>query len=275
MPLLDNASILDHGDLDNLFIINGSTLYCKYLPEIAQAVSTAQNVIWVQNDYTLPPPAAVSDAQSPFRLAFAKRKLVPHYWTTVLRNSAKTTLSRHINWNVLGFEPTAPRALLAHAAVLYYGAWRPHREAQVRALCGLAHTLGCAVAVSSTSKQFSTVPGALLRPPFRTEFYKEIGEYGLGLYMQDKRAATEDLCPATRFYEMLSVGLPMAFSPQCVNAMKWHGYDVREYVLTKPSDLERLITIRHDVAAEQSLWVGDFHSTLEANVKEAYDALNR
>jgi hypothetical protein len=176
---------------------------------------------------------------------------------------------------VLGFEPTAPRALLAHAGALYYGAWRPHREAQVRALCGLAHTLGRAVAVSSTSKQFSTVPGAQLRPPFRTEFYKEIGEYGLGLYMQDKRAATEDLCPATRFYEMLSVGLPMAFSPQCISAMRWHGYDVSEYVLTKPSDLDRLIAIRHDVADEQRLWVSDFLSTLNSKVKEAYAALNR
>src|SRR6266850_5946521 len=82
IPLHDDDDILKEGSLDKLFIINGSTLYCKYLEALSQSVTSASEVYWVQNDYTLPPPKSHSDAQSPFRKAFADRELVPHYWTT-------------------------------------------------------------------------------------------------------------------------------------------------------------------------------------------------
>ena len=267
VPIFDDDKILEGGDLDNLFIINGSTLYCKYLTEIAAAVERAANIFWIQNDYTLPPPAAESEAISPFRRAFAKRNLIPHYWTTCEKNARKTAKSAYVNWNVLGFAKNARRASLVSARTLYYGAYREGRkdafEAVYRAFEGLP------LAISSTSKKFSDRPDCLLISPFRDNLHLALSVYGMGIYIQDKKSIAGYTSPATRFYEMLSVGLPMVFTPDCVQTLDGYGYNVSSYVVT-PKTARELVENRVKIANEQSAWEEDFESKLADQVKELY-----
>lgn len=262
------------GAIKNLFLINGSTLYCKHLPAVADAVRRAENVVWVQNDYTLPPPKATSHAESPFRKAFNERGLVPHYWTTCKPNSAKTPKSAFINWNVLGAEYGRETAKLESNAIVYYGAWRPHREAVLQRCAALVTAAGHPLAVSSTSTAYQTVPGVVLVPPWRGgTLYGALDKYGAGLYLQDKKAAQEDLCPATRFYEMLSCGLPMLFCKEAVAPLSWHGIDVSQFVIDE-WDINAFLTQRGTIARQQDAWMRDFEGELRTNVTEAWNALN-
>jgi len=267
IPLYEDDKILEEGSLDCLFIVNGSTLYCKHLPAIGQAVRDAKRVIWVQNDYTLPPPLPESDAISPFRRAFADRKLVPDYWTTCENNVHKTPGSRWVNWNVLGYKVGLTRAPLGHRHGLYYGA---HRDGRVSAFEAIyAAFAGKPLHISSTSAQF---PDALRIAPFRADFYGSIRKYGVGIYCQDEKSIEGRTSPATRFYEMLSVGLPMVFLPDCVGTLAHYGYDVSEYVLT-PDTCFDLIEKRREIADEQQAWVKDFEGELATQVRYLYDRL--
>lgn len=264
IPLYDSDRILEERSLDRLFIINGSTLYCKYLEALSQSVTSASEVYWVQNDYTLPPPKSHSDAQSPFRKAFADRKLVPHYWTTCEQNASLTIKSRYVNWNVLGFNQTAHKAALTTVKGLYYGAYRDGREGAFEAI--YAAFAGLPLSISSTSLKF---PENLLIPPFRDDLYGSLSEFGVGIYAQDKKSIEGKTSPATRFYEMLSVGLPMTFLPDCVKTLSEYGYDVSPYVMTKDK-IGELIFNRKNIAEAQQKWVKDFEGNLATFVKGIY-----
>jgi hypothetical protein len=264
LPLYDDDSILTEGPWDHLFIINGSTLYCKCLPAIADAVCAAGDVYWVQNDYTLPPPAPVSNAESPFRRAFRDRALIPHYWTTCQSNAARTAKSTYLNWNCLGYAHAAPRAVLRSPVGVYYGAYRDNRARAFEAMYDMF--LPQQLRISSTSKKFR--PEYVI-PPFRDDIYGCLANYGWGIYAQDVKSAAGGHSPATRFYEMLSVGLPIFFMPGCVPTMASYGYNVSEYVLT-PVTADRLIEDRRMVSQEQRDWVKPFPIHLAASVREAY-----
>lgn len=267
VELLDGPQIADK-ELDVLFIVNGSTLFCKCLPELAKAVSTAREVVWVQNDYTLPPPKPESDAQSPFRLAFARRKLVPHYWTTCAENVSKTSKSGVVNWNCLGFSEQSCSAPLEADSWFYYGAFRERRIESFKYVDTIVNWK-----VSSTSKKFDDFPHARrMEPISRDRFYEELRQHGMGLYMQDDRSADKIHQPATRFYEMLSVGLPMTFTPDCVRTLAKYGYDVSPYVLTRES-AKTLMENRTEVAKKQTAWVQDFESQLRQRVDTLWGVL--
>lgn len=270
IPLFDDARIAEQ-PLDTLFIINGSTLYCKYLPEIAQAVTKARSVIWVQNDYTLPPPKAVSDAESPFRRAFADRGLVPDFWTTCGENAQRTPGSRRVNWNALGAFSTGQVARLACTHWLYYGAWRQNRERNFRRMAEEVAGGSFTLVISSTSNKFGDLPGKPeLVSPFRIHTDEHIASYGMGIYAQDDKSAAADHCPATRFYEMLSVGLPMAFTPDCVPTLRKYGYNVSPYALAHGAG-DSMMKCRKEIAAAQTgAWMRDFQGELAAQVLELW-----
>lgn len=264
IPLLDDERILQQGDLDNLFIVNGSTLYCKHLSEVAESVRGAKNVIWVQNDYTLPPPKDVSKAESPFRRAFADRKLVPHYWTTCEANAENTPKSGWVNWNSLAFKKGLIAPGLGLRKTIYYGAYREDRASSFSEMLSIADDLG--LEISSTSAKF---PADRLVPPFRGDLYASLAGYGMGIYAHDKKSRHGRHSPATRFYEMLSVGLPIAFMPDCVDTLGQYGYDVSPFVLSRHS-----LDKRWEWAEMQRAWRADFETRVARKVDSLYAALD-
>ncbi len=261
VELLDGPQIGDK-ELDVLFIVNGSTLFCKCLPQLAQAVTKAKEVVWVQNDYTLPPPKAESDAQSPFRKAFADRGLVPHYWTTCGEHQYATDKSALVNWNALGYIPDLPRAPLQNQTWFYYGAFREHRTDSFL----FVDRLLPAWIVSSTSKKFDQYAHVDRRDPIpQDHFHRILSTHGMGLYLQDYRSANKNHQPATRFYEMLSVGLPMVFTVDCVRTLAQYGYDVRDYALYEETKKE-MMDARKTVADQQARWVRNFEKEIQDQV---------
>jgi hypothetical protein len=90
--------------------------------------------------------------------------------------------------------------------------------------------------------------------------------------LQDKKSGQDYHSPANRFYEMLSVGLPMAFSKDCVKPFKTYGIDVAPYIVESEGEAQMFLLNRFGIAQEQAFWVRDFRSELTTAVKEAYES---
>jgi len=274
-PLTWKADVSDE-EVDTLFLVNGAFAFCKCLPELYKAVTTAKRIVWVQNDYTIVPPKNTGDAQSPFRKAFVDRKLAGlpdiDYWTTIEANATKTKGSAYINWNALTYEPWCAFATPKGKDVFYYGSYREKREPMFH-----KYLLpdGVRVKVSSPSDKFDALLKAkptLLEIMPKIEgagFYDELAKHGLGLYIDDPLSQREFHSPANRFYEMLSAGLCMAFAEESVPMLLKAGINVSDFVVDgTPAKYKRLLANLPEMqAAQQTMWSADYRRGLRKDLR--------
>ena len=277
-PLTYKGDVSDE-EVDTLFLVNGAFAFCKCLPELYKAVTTAKRIVWVQNDYTITPPKNTGDAQSPFRKAFVDRKLAGlpdiDYWTTIEPNATKTKGSAYINWNALTYDPDALQELTNPIKdVFYYGSFRENRTQMFRKYLSGKST---EVTVSSPRDKFREFfdlqksLGVACEPKIQSEFFhRELVQHGIGIYIDDEKSQREFHSPANRFYEMLSAGLPMVFSEESVHMLAKAQIFVGEFVTTgKDSEYKRMLKNRADIRErQQELWGGqNYRQALKAELK--------
>lgn len=287
IPLICGPEIEEQRDLDALFLVAGVFMYCRVLPQVAVAIEHAKHVFWVQNDYTIQPPLADGKAESPFRKAFRLRRMAgkpdTHFWTTMEKASQRTPLSAYLNWNSMAFEERlrTKNELLAALgkktpAVFYYGADRAGRQIYFdRYFKGQEAPL----VISSFSKSMmrynddATVIGAFPR----SIFFDELNLFSMGLYLEDRKSHQEFTSPATRFYEMLSVGMAMVFQPEAAPMLKKAGYDVTPYLVQRPRDLSAMLSEAPGMALAQWQAWGTLphHARLESAVLTEFDRVRK
>jgi len=264
LPLICGPEIANETDLDILFLVAGVFMYCRVLPEVAKAISTAKRVVWIQNDYTIRPPLSDGSAESPFRFAFRHRRMVGlpdvDYWSTMEANANMTPYSAYLNWNCMAYEGISDeqfrtnRAAM-HPAFFYYGADRAGRQIYFdRYFRGQAAPL----VISSFSKsmvRYAEDADVITAFP-RRSFFDSLAAYSAGLYLEDKKSHREFTSPATRFYEMLSVGMAMFFQPEALPMLHRAGFKVGPYVV-QPDGLVEALERAPQVAIEQrAAWAG-------------------
>lgn len=234
--LVDRAENVPIGPIERLVIVNGPMAFCGFLDELGGMVLRAKQVVWAQNDYTLHPPAAESNAKSPFRAAFAARSLRPTYWTTVLNNVQEGS-DAYVNWNQLTWAPIEPSNSTTTPELLYYGAYRTQREEAFKRFFDtpLYQTL-----VSTTvirGKKFRALnPNIIIVPPFKT-----VADYAhcrLSLYIADKKSCTQQHSPANRFYECISARIPLLFDATTVRMLAESGLEIdSSWQVTSPEEV--------------------------------------
>src|SRR5580765_5975182 len=100
IPLICDATIGEHRNLDALLIVNGAYAFCKHLEPLSHAILGARRVVWIQQDYTIGAPINNGQATSPFRKAFVQRREAGkshlEFWTTCEKESTRTPLSCYI-----------------------------------------------------------------------------------------------------------------------------------------------------------------------------------
>lgn len=262
---------------DVLFIVNGPYAFCKNLPALAPAVRVAQRVIWVQNDYAIVPPKSESKGESPFRAAFRERKEAGlpdvEFWTTV-EDYVKNKRDRYVNWNAMAYTPLKLGAKLEPSPLdrcaIYYGYYRDYRAEAFDRYFAKA---GDWMHVASPSKDFPLrYPRLCLLHPIKGDnWLHRLRSYGAGLYIEDKKQHTEYHSPATRFFEMLSAGLPIAFDEECaLTFKKFHEHggprNITPYMVSSRLELKRFIKHRLQIAKEQYAWHRDFVEELRSRV---------
>lgn len=288
LAIINDESISDE-PLDILIIINGAYAFSgpSILASLGKAIEEAGRVVWVQNDYTVIPPKDESGAESPFRKAFRNRfaagKPATDYWTTCLDMSrpgvAKTghrigERSRYINWNALTTWVMKSKTMSTRKhseSLIYYGAFRKDR-------------------VHYFDRYFAapTVPTVISCPNNKFDHYTRvihetkleslpdyISEFGLGLYLEDKRSHREFHSPANRFYEMLSAGLPMVFQPEAMRMMEKAGYEISQWVVFSTKDIPAMMEKREQILIDQRTeWLNiaiSSRESLPGDVKSAWE----
>lgn len=283
-PLICGPEIADAKDLDVLFMVAGVFMYCRVLPEVALAVEGARHVVWVQNDYTIQPPLADGSAESPFRKAFRNRRATgkpdTHFWSTMEKASKRTPLSAYLNWNAMAYdgllsdEQFAINREAMLPEVFYYGA---DRAGRLPYFDRYFKNPWVPMTISSFSKSMHRYDERCdVIPAFkRTEFFEKLAGYSMGLYLEDRKSHAEFTSPATRFYEMLSVGMAMIFQPEAAPMLLKAGYDVAPYIARGPGDVPDLLERAHSIAEEQrAQWATIPHGkVLEKAVLKEYKRL--
>jgi len=236
---------------DVLYIVGGAFAFCKVLPELGSAVEKAGRVVWIQNDYTIVPPKPISNAESPFRKAFRNRRKAglpdTDMWTTVKNNSNNTEFSRYINWNSLTFEPQ-PVQFRKRRAVCYYGACRQNRMK----VFDKYFSMNVPFVVSSPSKKLYTPENVeLVSAVPRSQFYKWLGSFAVGLYIEDSKSHVEFHSPANRFYEMLGAKLGMVFQSESIPMLKEAGIDVTPWIADTEQDMKKALRNHKRIQREQ------------------------
>lgn len=258
LPLVCGPEIAEKTNLDVLFLVAGVFMYCRVLPQVAEAIKGAKRVVWIQNDYTIQPPKDDGNAESPFRYAFRQRRMdgkpPVDFWTTMQKAADKTELSAYMNWNCMAYEGITDEQFKASwknkfPAVFYYGADRAGRQIYFDRFF---KRQAAPLVISSFSKSMGRYSDdADVIPAFpRRQFFEKLGEYQMGLYLEDKKSHAEFTSPATRFYEMLSVGMAMVFQPEAVPMLGRAGFNVAPYVAT-PGTLADLLQRAPSIAKEQ------------------------
>ena len=264
LPLICGPEIEEQQNLDVLFMVAGVFMYCRVLPQVAAAIRTAKRIVWIQNDYTIQPPLSDGKAESPFRLAFRERawKNLPatDFWTTMRKAADRTPFSAYLNWNCMAYEGISHEQFLKnraamYPAVFYYGADRAGRQVYFdRYFRGQEAPL----VISSFSRSMGRYDeDATVISAFpRRGFFEGLATYSAGLYLEDKKSHAEFTSPATRFYEMLSVGMAMFFQPEAIPMLHEAGFNVAPYAVA-PNGLVGALERAPEVAIEQRrLWAG-------------------
>jgi hypothetical protein len=275
--------------LDTLIIVNGAFAFCDCLPALGVAIEFAKRIIWVQQDYTIVPPKAESNANSPFRKAFRERRAAGlpdmDWWTTIKSNSALTPRSDYVNWNSLTYTPLDDDLRKkwrsgARQDVFYYGAFRIGRASAFDRY----FTKDCPVPITiySTSKKFreryeGAANGQIEFGEKIVDFAPTLCKHGLGLYIEDDKSHVQFHSPANRFYEMLGAGLPMVFQPECRIMLKEAGIDVPDaHVASAPWDFPKLMRRRAEIGAQQrELWHANYRQQLTRRVRTLWAKYKR
>jgi hypothetical protein len=277
LPLIWDEEIRDV-KADTLIMVAGSFAFCGQLENLARAIRRAKRIVWVEVDYTVIAPKAISNAESPFRKAFRIRhdrgKAPLDYWTTVKNHVDFTKDSWYVNWNSLAYngKPHDIARRPEQKDIFYYGAFRVNRMDSFHRYFDHPKV---PLTISNATQKFATAfPRAnCIGSISRDVFFGELHKHGLGLYLEDKKSHTENHSPSTRFYEMLSAGLPMVFEPESAPMLLKAGFDVSEYVVRNGNDIRKAMDRRVDIATAQlASWHHPYRAWLRKRLKKIYRA---
>lgn len=305
IPLYEKDSAIPNG-LDVLLIVNGAYAFAgsDTLSMLGRAIETAKRVVWIQQDYTIIPPKDESGAESPFRKAFRTRhdrgEAPIDYWTTCEPYSRAGRAptghicgpgSSYVNWNVLTFNDdicypvkdgtTQLKSLTDRVqpdTMIYYGSYRKDRSSY---FTRYLKSPKVKTTISCPTNRFIN-DGYIhdnIKHADRLEDFAQLSEYGLGLYLEDKRSHKEFHSPANRFYEMLSAGLGMVFQPESMRMMSRAGIEVGDFVLWNADEAHELMERAQKIADSQhDLWWDNAYlerKSLPERVLEMWDRYTR
>lgn len=267
---------IDDEPLDVLVIVGGAYAFAgnDVLESLASAIRDAKRIVWCQNDYTVIPPKVTGNAKSPFRAVFRERheqgKEAVHFWTTVKNMSVPSSgrvesgfvfgeYSRYVNWNCLTFDPTEPVPFEEREfpdTMIYYGSYRnasTGRMTREPYFIRYFAEPSVSTVISSPSKKFreNFDHPKIVHIDKLPDLQKDLAQFGLGLYIEDRKSHDEFHSPANRFYEMLSAGLPMVFQPESMGMLKRAGYDIGGSVAWGVDEIPKLLRKKHELFSQQ------------------------
>ena len=222
-PLIDHKSLCFEPEV--LYIVNGPMLYCNFREELRVMVAKSKKVVWVMNDYAIPPPSFVK-AESPV------------YWSSC---DPLPGQDKHVytNWNQLTFfEKTQPKKI-AFRGLSYYGAYREGRSEYFKKYLGSDQSFKVHISSAAESRFKLIAPKA--RFFLANPLMNYLGSYESSLYIEDKKSHALYSSPANRFYECLSAHTLMFFDRSVSGTFERAGIDVSPWLVDSPEEVAQLL----------------------------------
>lgn len=221
--------------LRNLIIVNGPIVFCNFDDLLEEAILRTQRLVYVQNDYAIEVLKRTGNPQQKNRMRAAMNRFKGElsYWTTVESTLARSPQnSTLVNWNALTWR--LPRILDSRPALkdkrcLYYGAFRrarlPSFDAYFRAAPGSFYLS----TTKAGAKQFSSsYPGLEIGDAVPDVIEAFSGRFRAGLLIADRLSNKVYHSPPNRWYEMLSMNIPVLVDDACRPTLERAGYGVDE-----------------------------------------------
>jgi hypothetical protein len=261
----DRAS--SHGaQYDTIYLVSGAFGFCSFRQFIIGAVQRCKRLVYVQNDFTCPPPSQI------------KRLLpsvpVKERWCNIPRfdkddGSGFPQETTYVNWNQLTWDPQ-PLVKPTVPGLMYYGAMREGRRKYFDKYFETdlyPVTVSCSArAMKKWHEEYPTVD----TEPLFDSFY-DLQEYTATLYIEDELTHTQFNSPANRFYEAVSAGVPMLFDKKSVGTFEKAGISVYDngWIVDGPDDVRDALDRSHEIqVAQRAAWGG---SNFKAKLDEEID----
>jgi hypothetical protein len=212
--------------------------FASRLNEMAEAMKGCERLIAVITDYQHPPMTQIRRAvegKQNLALSNLPERLRGTQWDSWVSDW------EYVNFNLLAWDPRpfalTERPEVKNSGLLYYGRWRENRSKYFREYLG--HGVGYKVHVSTgpkmIDKYWALNPSIVYHETFSSlDFLKD---FKATIYLEDIFTHTHYNSAASRFYECLSVGLPMFFDANSAWNMQEAGFDVSDYVVKDRHEL--------------------------------------
>jgi hypothetical protein len=260
-PLIhDEASAAHwHRRFDVLFVKYGILKFSQHRDLALDIYSRAGRIIDLQNDYTMQPDSRFKRANPSYEV-----------WGTV-PDRARV----YVNWNMLTWYHAFQPVDWAHRwqAVLYYGAYRPGRDAALRKFYG--PDAPYPVVISANSRNRSKFAGMNPKATLVSKLANhDIAQFRMTVYVEDETSHTLYCSMANRFYECLSLGVPMVFDIACMGTLQRAGLldPVVRYgwLVNTARDVARLLPDAEVIGARQrQLWHRNYYAALGRQLRNA------
>lgn len=221
-----------------LIIVNGPVVFCNFDDLLEEMIGRTRNLIYVQNDYAIEVLKRTANPvqKNRMRAAMNAYKGELSYWTTVeptlKRAPEKSTL---VNWNALTWRPpTLFPGIPRHVRkCLYYGAFRKARLPSFDKYFGVDSNNDYFVSATKTAaKNFTErYPGLDVQPHVEDVINAFGGRFAAGLLLADRLSNKVYHSPPNRWYEMLSMDLPVLVDKPCEPTLARAGYPAKQVVV--------------------------------------------
>lgn len=244
-----------------VIIVNGPIVFCNFDDLIEQiVVNRTRKIVYVQNDYAIEVLKRTGnpDQKNRMRAAMNRFKGDLSYWTSVEATLARAPdTSTLVNWNALTWK--LPRVLVGKVPrrdrrVLYYGAFRKGRLPSFDRYFGADPGRYYLSTTKTGMKQFrERYPDLSMGPNVQDVIEEFRGKFSAGLLIADNLSNKVYHCPPNRWYEMLSMDIPILVDRPCVPTLERAGYRIDDaYVVESSNDVSLLPSYLRKVSVLQA-----------------------
>lgn len=278
VTLIDSVEKCKVKKYDAVITINGVFLFCNFREEYGQLVMKNDRHIWVGQDYNPSmwlPSVTGYDVKSKF-YGDVDATLIAAYQRKTLSHK-KIPKYAYLNWNQLTYYPNMAERKPTIPGLIYYGAYREHREPYFRKyFCNPPYRLNISAPTAKHAKKFAALNPKLHAVNLQN-IPAEVGAFEAAIYIEDTYSHVGTptgiySSPANRFYEYLSGGVLTFFDRSVKGTFDLAGIDVSPWLVDSKHELAAKMSDPKLRALQRELYLAtDFRAKLDRDFDEVFD----
>lgn len=281
VTLIDSKEKAALRKYDAMITINGVFLFCNFRAEYGALVALNDRHIWVGQDYNNNmwiPSVPGFDVKSKF-YGTADATLISAYQRKTA-NHKKIPKYKYLNWNQLTYVRNMPEKNYTVPGLMYYGAFREHREIYFKKYFANApYQLNIAAPTSKHINKFKAIAPNANIFQFEKSIPEEAGRFQAALYIEDTYSHVGTptgiySSPANRFYEYLSANVLTFFDRSVKGTFDIAGIDISPWVVDSKFELAEKMKNQNLKKMQRELYLShDFRAKLDQEFDDVFQSV--